>query len=82
MNIESLMDKYLSDVNENKTQYKVGDVIKFDANAIGVTPKIKTGKILSVARAMGSKGNPNAGFIFRVKLDNGTVLEVDDFQIM
>ena len=71
----------IDNINENK-EYSVGDIIKFDSNFRGVNSKIKTGEIISVDRGIATKGYSDAGNIYKVKLDNGNIMNVDDNMII
>lgn len=71
----------IDNINEN-TEYSVGDIIKFDSNFRGVNSKIKTGEIISVDRGIATKGYSDAGNIYKVKLDNGNIMNVDDNMII
>ena len=71
----------IDNINEN-TEYSVGDIIKFDSNFRGVNPKVKTGEIISVDRGIATKGYSDAGNIYKVKLDNGNIMNIDDNMII
>lgn len=71
----------IDNINENK-EYSVGDIIKFDSNFRGVNSKIKTGEIISVDRGIATKGYSDAGNIYKVKLDNGNIMNIDDNMII
>ena len=71
----------IDNINEN-TEYSVGDIIKFDSNFRGVNPKVKTGEIISVDRGIATKGYSDAGNIYKVKLDDGNIMNIDDNMII
>ena len=71
----------IDNINENK-EYNVGDIIKFDSNFRGVNSKIKTGEIISVDRGIATKGYSDAGNIYKVKLDDGNIMNIDDNMII
>ena len=62
----------------NIDSIKVGDMITYDSNYIGVTPKIHKGKVVRIEKGYGSKGDPRPSKIFVVKNDLGKISKVDE----
>lgn len=62
----------------NIDSIKVGDMIIYDSNYIGVTPKIHKGKVVRIEKGYGSKGDPRPPKIFVVKSDSGKLIKVDE----
>ena len=66
----------------NVTDYKVGDVITFDGNIYGVTPRIGKGTIVSIGKGLAGHGDPNPGRVFKIKGENGKIFSIDENQIV
>ena len=62
----------------NIDSIKVGDMITYDSNYIGVTPKIHKGEVVRIEKGYGSKGDPRPPKIFVVKSDLGKLVKVDE----
>lgn len=62
----------------NIDSIKVGDMITYDSNYIGVTPKIHKGEVIRIEKGYGSKGDPRPPKIFVVKSDSGKLVKVDE----
>lgn len=65
----------------NIDSIKVGDMIIYDSNYIGVTPKIHKGEVIRIEKGIGSKGDPIPSKIFVVKNDLGKVVKVDEYAV-
>lgn len=61
---------------------KVGDIITYDSNYIGVTPRIHKGKVIRIERGFAGRGVPVAPKIFVVKNDLGKISKVDEDAVL
>ena len=62
--------------SKNK-EYKTGDKISFDTNWRGVNPKIQKGEIVGKEKKLGSHGDANPDYQYKVKLEDGKTILVD-----
>lgn len=60
---------------------KPGDLIQYDSNHIGVTPKLSYATIVEPAGRIAGKGDPNGTKRFKVKLMDGRIITIDDYAI-
>lgn len=58
-------------------EYKTGDRITFDTNWRGVNPKIQKGEIVGKEKKLGSHGDTNPDYQYKVKLEDGKTILVD-----
>ena len=76
----SLAKKFLERFKKDK--YSVGDIVTYDGNARGITPRISKAEILSVSKGFSTHGNAGE-YIYKVRdLKSGNVFSIDHFQIM
>ena len=62
--------------SKNK-EYKAGDKITFDTNWRGVNPKIQEGEVLGKEKKLGSHGDANPDYQYKVKLSDEKTILVD-----
>lgn len=65
----------------NTDSIKVGDLISYDSNYLGVTPRIHKGKVIEIGRGLGSHGDPRAPKIFTVRDEEGKKYKVDEYAV-
>ena len=63
-------------------RYSVGDVITFDSNFRGVSPKLKTGTIVRVGRGIATHGYSDPGYTYVVETKGGSKMTVDESMIV
>ena len=63
--------------DSNNKEYKTGDKITFDTNWRGVNPKIGKGEIVGLEPKLGSHGDANPGYQYKVKLEDGKTILVE-----
>lgn len=65
----------------NIDSIKVGDLISYDSNYLGVNPRIHKGEVLEIGRGLGSHGDPRAPKIFTVRDEEGKKYKVDEYAV-
>lgn len=63
--------------DSNNKEYKTGDKITFDTNWRGVNPKIQKGEIVGQEKKLGSHGDANPDYQYKVKLEDGKTILID-----
>lgn len=76
---EVIKEKGWGDKGEGKTskEYKTGDKITFDTNWRGVNPRIQEGEVVGKEKKLGSKGDANPDYQYKVKLSDGKIILVE-----
>lgn len=64
------------------TSYQIGDVVHYDSNWMGVTPKEGVGTIVSIGKGYGTSGAQRPQLIFKIKDQNGRTLKLDEGAIL